>query len=85
VYLTVGLILAVITVVEVAIYYVDMVEGVLISLLIALSLMKFVMVVLWFMHLRFDNRLFSIFFGGALFLVLALFVVVMTSLGASLV
>ena len=84
-YVTVGLILAVITVVEVAIYYVDMVEGALIAILLALSAMKFVLVVLWFMHLRFDNRLFSVFFAGALLLVVALFVVVLTSLSAGLV
>jgi cytochrome c oxidase subunit 4 len=85
VYLTVGLILAVITVIEVAIYYVDMVEGLLMTILLALSAMKFVLVVLWFMHLRFDNRIFSVFFGGALALAAALFVVVLLSLSAGLV
>lgn len=85
VYIQVGGILAVITAIEVAIYYVDLVHGVLVGVLLALSFMKFVMVVLWFMHLRFDNRLFSIFFAGALVLVACLFVVVLASLGASLV
>ena len=85
VYITVGIILAVITIFEVAIYYVDVAQGLLVAVLLALSAMKFVMVVLWFMHLRFDNRLFSILFSGAMLLVAALFVVVLTSLGAGLV
>jgi len=85
VYMTVGIILAVITVFEVAIYYVDLAQGLLVAVLLALSAMKFVMVVLWFMHLKFDNRLFSIMFSGAMLLVTALFVVVLTSLGAGLV
>jgi cytochrome c oxidase subunit 4 len=85
VYLTVGVILAVITLIEVAIYYVDMAEGLLLTFLLALSALKFVLVVLWFMHLRFDNQLFSVFFGGALALVAALFVVVLLSLSAGLV
>lgn len=85
VYVTVGIILAVITMIEVAIYYVDIAEGMLIAVLLALSGMKFVMVILWFMHLRFDNKLFSVFFGGAMLLAVALFIVVLTSLSAGLV
>jgi cytochrome c oxidase subunit 4 len=84
VYVTVGVILAVITMLEVGIYYIDMVQGALVTFLLLLSAMKFVLVVLWFMHLRFDNRLFSVLFTGGLLLVVALFVVVLTSLGASL-
>ena len=84
VYIAVGAVLAFITMVEVAIYYVDMAEGLLVTLLMVLSAMKFVLVVLWFMHLKFDNRLFTVFFSGALLLVLALFVIVLTSLGASI-
>ena len=84
VYVTVGFILAVITMLEVGIYYIDMVTGALVTILMALSGLKFVLVVLWFMHLRFDNKLFTVFFSGALLLVLALFVVVLTSLGASI-
>lgn len=85
VYVTVGIILAVITMVEVGVYYMNIAQGALIGVLLALSAMKFVMVILWFMHLRFDNKLFSVFFAGALLLVTALLVVVLTSLGAGLV
>ena len=84
-YIKIGLILAVITAVEVAVYYIDALEDVLIPILIVLSALKFSMVVMWFMHLRFDNRLFSTFFVGGLMLVATLFVIVLATLGGKLV
>jgi caa(3)-type oxidase subunit IV len=85
VYIRVGLILGVITAVEVAVYYIDALSGALLAILLVLSAGKFALVALWFMHLRFDNRLLSIFFTGGLLLVAALLMVVLASLGASLV
>ncbi len=85
VYVQVGLILAVVTAVEVAVYYIDVLEGALLGILLVLSAMKFALVALWFMHLRFDSRLFSMLFTGGLMLAAALFMVVLASLGASLV
>lgn len=64
-YVKIAVILAVITTVEVAIYYVPSMAGALVPMLLALSALKFALVVLWFMHLKFDSRLFSyLFFGG---------------------
>lgn len=83
-YVTVGAILAVVTMLEVGIYYLDIAKGVLVAFLLILSAMKFILVILWFMHLRFDSKIFSVLFAGGLFLVVALFVVVLTTLGASL-
>lgn len=84
-YVQIGLALAIVTAVEVAAYYIDALEGVLVPILLVLSALKFSLVALWFMHLRFDNRLFSTFFVGGLALALAIFVVVLASLGAGLV
>ena len=84
-YIMVGLILGVVTAVEVAVYYVDALEGALLSILMVLSALKFILVAAWFMHLRFDNRLFSIFFAGGVVLAVLLFVIVLSTLGASLV
>ncbi len=84
-YVKVGLILAVITAVEVAVYYVDALGGALLGILLVLSAVKFVMVALWFMHLRFDNKILTVAFSGAMVLVTALFVIVLSTLGASLV
>jgi cytochrome c oxidase subunit 4 len=84
-YIRVGIILAVVTAVEVVLYYLDIAYGALLGLLLALSLMKFLLVVLWFMHLQFDSRLFSTLFAGGMMLVIALFFVVLATLGASLI
>ena len=66
-YAIVGLILAVITLVEFLIFYVESLGVLLIPIMLILSLMKFVIVVAFFMHLRFDNKLFTyLFFAGFL-------------------
>lgn len=83
-YLRIGLILAVITAVEVAVYYVDELSDVLVPILVVLSAAKFSLVVLWFMHLKFDARLFSWMFVGGILLAAALFVVVLATLGSGL-
>ena len=84
-YIMVGLILGVVTAVEVAVYYVDALDSALLGILMVLSAMKFILVVLWFMHLQFDNRLLSILFSGGLVLAVLLFIVMLSTLGASLV
>ena len=67
-YWIVGLILCVITGVEVAIFYIPAMQRVLIPILMLLSVVKFVVVVQFFMHLRYDNKVLSRVFFGPLFL-----------------
>jgi cytochrome c oxidase subunit 4 len=83
-YVNIGLILGLITGIEVVVYYIDAIRGALVPILLILSAVKFTLVVMWFMHLRFDNALFSTFFTGALMLAAAIFIVVLATLGASL-
>lgn len=83
-YVNIGLVLAAITGLEVAVFYVSSLDAVLAPILIALSASKFLLVVLFFMHLRFDNRLFSTLFTGGFALAMAVFIVVLATLGASL-
>jgi cytochrome c oxidase subunit 4 len=67
VYVKVALILAVVTAVEVAIYYIEALSAILVPLLILLSVGKFVAVVGYFMHLKFDDRRFTwVFVTGLL-------------------
>lgn len=70
-YVLVALFLAVVTAIEVALYYID--TGALnVPLLLILALVKFTAVLGYFMHLKFDSRVFrNLFIGG---LVLAIFV-----------
>jgi cytochrome c oxidase subunit 4 len=83
-YLSIGLILAVVTAVEIAVYYIDALSDVLVPILVVLSATKFGLVVLWFMHLKFDARLFSWMFVGGIALASTLFVVVLATLGGGL-
>ena len=57
-YIYVALLLAGITLAEVLVYYVESLGVILNYILIVMSVIKFAIVVLWFMHLRFDSRLF---------------------------
>ena len=78
-YIKVALILAVVTAVEVAIYYVPALEGALVPILLALSLIKFTLVVAVFMHLRFDSRIFRRLFVTGVLLALFVYVIVLTT------
>ncbi len=78
-YVFVAVILAIVTAIEVAIYYVPALEGLLVPLLIAFSFIKFVLVALWFMHLRFDSRLFRRLFITGLVLAFIIFSVVLAT------
>ncbi|MDP9363002.1 MAG: cytochrome C oxidase subunit IV family protein [Chloroflexota bacterium] len=64
-YINVAIVLAVITAIEVAIYYVEALEDFLVPILIVLSIAKFIYVVGYFMHLKFDDRRFRwVFLAG---------------------
>lgn len=84
-YIIVGLILAAITAAEVALYYIDIARGLLIANLAVMSVAKFTIVVLWFMHLKFDNKLFSYLFLMGLLGAIALFTVVLAISAANVV
>ncbi len=76
-YVVVAVVLAVVTAAEVAIYYISALGDVIVPFLIAFALIKFILVALWFMHLRFDNRLFRRLFVTGIILALAIFAVVL--------
>jgi cytochrome c oxidase subunit IV len=81
-YVQVALILAVLTAAEVSTYYFDF--GVLaIPMLIVLMIVKFGYVASYFMHLKFDNKVFSQLMYGGLILAASLYAVtiVVTLLG----
>jgi cytochrome c oxidase subunit IV len=78
-YVAVAVILAIVTAIEVAIYYVDFLQDWLVPLLIAFSAIKFIMVVLWFMHLKFDSPMFKRLFITGLVLAFIVFGVVLAA------
>ena len=67
-YVVIAAILAVITAVEVAVVYFNLATAFLITILIIMSAVKFTMVAMYFMHLKFDNKLFSYMFVGGMVL-----------------
>ena len=71
-YVAVGIILTLITAVEVAVFYLDVSGTVMMPIFIGLSVIKFWMVVAFFMHLKYDHKLFSVFFTGGLVLAIGL-------------
>ena len=73
-YWVIGGILTVITAVEVAIFYIPFLKPVLVPSLLILSAGKFLLVVMYFMHLKFDHRILTgVFLSG---MVLATFITV---------
>jgi cytochrome c oxidase subunit 4 len=58
-YLGIAIVLTVITAIEVAVFYIPSMKPILVPLLLSLSALKFGMVAMWYMHLKFDHRLFS--------------------------
>jgi cytochrome c oxidase subunit 4 len=79
-YFKVAMILSALTAVEVAIFYITPLSYGIIPILAVLSIGKFALVVLYYMHLKFDSRIFSgmFFFGmmvatGVTFSLMALF------------
>jgi cytochrome c oxidase subunit 4 len=67
-YLRVAAILVIVTLIEVGVFYVPAFQAVLVPLLLVLSALKFALVVMFYMHLKFDNRFFTFLFGGPLLL-----------------
>jgi cytochrome c oxidase subunit 4 len=58
-YLGIAILLTIITVVEVAIFYMPSMKPMLPPILLTLSALKFAIVAMFYMHLKFDHRLFS--------------------------
>lgn len=78
-YVKIAAILAAITALEVGVYYVSSLRRLLIPILLTMAFVKFGMVALWFMHLKFDNRLFRRFFVLGLVLALVVFAVALAT------
>lgn len=77
-YVRIAVILAVITGCEVMVWYQELLRSVLVPILLVLSAVKFSLVAMFFMHLKFDNRLFSTIFTGPLVLAFAVLIALLT-------
>jgi len=84
-YIRVALVLTVVTALEVGVIYVRQLAPIIVPLLLAMSAAKFALVVLFFMHLRYESRVLTFLFVGPLLLAVGLAVALMTLTGAFLV
>ena len=84
-YLIVAAVLAVITAVEVTVFYITIMARYLAPILIVLSAAKFSLVVMFFMNLKSDHRAFTGLFVGPLAVAVLITLALMTLFGASLV
>src|SRR5947207_14162602 len=73
-YLRIAAILVMITLIEVGVFYVPAFHPVLVPVLLVLSAVKFTLVVMFYMHLKADSRVFTFLFGAPLALAAAVMV-----------
>lgn len=82
IYLVIAAALAVITAVEITVFYITRLARFLIPILIVLSASKFALVMMFFMHLRFDSRIFTGLFMGPLVIAVSIVLALMALFGA---
>jgi cytochrome c oxidase subunit 4 len=81
-YLAIAGVLTVITLVEVGVFYVPAFQSVLAPVLLLLSGTKFALVVMFYMHLKTDHRLFTAIFTLPLLIAIAVIVALLFLFGA---
>ncbi|MDQ4149929.1 MAG: cytochrome C oxidase subunit IV family protein [Actinomycetota bacterium] len=74
-YVKVAIALAILTAIEVAVFYIPPLRGILVPLLATMMLAKFLLVIGYFMHLKFDSKIFRGLFVVGLVLALGVFAV----------
>jgi len=84
-YLVIAAVLAVITAVEVSVFYLTILARYLAPILIVLSAAKFALVVMFFMHLKSDHRAFTGLFVGPLTIAILITVALMALFGVFVV
>lgn len=80
-YWMVALVLAIITLLEVAVFYVPLLRTIIVPVLLVLSAAKFTLVAMFFMHLRYDRPILSVVFVSALLVATILILALMLLFG----
>ncbi|MDQ6927381.1 MAG: cytochrome C oxidase subunit IV family protein [Actinomycetota bacterium] len=79
-YVKVAAFLAIVTAAEVGLYYVKSLDRrVVLVLLCIMMVVKFAVVAMWFMHLRFDSKIFRRFFITGILLAFGVYLIVLTT------
>lgn len=75
-YVAIFVMLGVITLAEVGAFYVEALESMLVPIILGLTAVKFLLVVLYYMHLKSDHRVLSLFFAVGAVMAIAMFLIV---------
>ena len=78
-YVKIAVILAVVTAAEVAVYYIKSMRPIIVPVLLSMATVKFALVAMWFMHLRFDSKVFRRLFVLGIVLSLIVFGIVLVT------
>ena len=81
-YWLIALILGIITMLEVAVFYVPLLHSVIVPMLLVLSAAKFVLVAMFFMHLKFDKPILTTVFAGGIVVATIIILAMMLLFGA---
>jgi cytochrome c oxidase subunit IV len=84
-YVRVALVLTLVTALEVGVIYIRQLTPIIVPLLLAMSAAKFALVVMFFMHLRYDARPLTALLVGPLLIAVGLAIALTTLTGAFLV
>ena len=80
-YIVIAAILAVLTALEVMVFYVEALAPMLLAILMVLMVAKFALVVMFFMHLKFDSKLLTGVFLWGLFIAVCIVLALMAIFG----
>jgi cytochrome c oxidase subunit 4 len=83
-YITVALVLTAVTVIEVVAIYIQFLAPIINPTLMVLSLAKFALVVLFFMHLRYDSRVLTALFVGPMVIAIAVVLALIALIAAAM-
>jgi cytochrome c oxidase subunit 4 len=81
VYVMIALWLSLATAAEVALYYLDMPHGLFIGVLMFFMIVKFTLVVAYFMHLKFDAKIFRRLMVTGIALAITVYMIVLATFG----
>jgi caa(3)-type oxidase subunit IV len=81
-YWLIALVLGIITMLEVAVFYVPLLHAVIVPVLLVLSAAKFALVAMFFMHLKFDKPILTTLFAGGIIVATAIILAMMLLFGA---
>jgi caa(3)-type oxidase subunit IV len=80
-YWLIALILGILTMLEVAVFYVPLLHSVIVPILLVLSTAKFALVAMFFMHLKFDKPILTTLFAGGIVVAASIILAMMLLFG----